>query len=225
MDSQTLFPREFFGWKLSRAEERANAITHGLGLLLSIAGAVAMVTNVVGNGDMWREIGCVAYVASLIAVYAMSTLSHSATTPEWRSYFRALDQGCIYFLIAATYTPFSLAYLRTTPWWLLLGAIWAVALWGFVSKVIFAHRVEAVSIWPCIVLGWMPVVSVPALVGIVPIAAFWWMLVGGLCYTIGTLFLWNDYKVRHFHAIWHILVIAGSACHFMAIFYFVAPAA
>ena len=71
----------------------------------------------------------------------------------------------------------------------------------------------------------MPVVSVPALVGIVPIAAFWWMLVGGLCYTIGTLFLWNDYKVRHFHAIWHILVIAGSACHFMAIFNFVAPVA
>lgn len=225
MDSQTLFPREFFGWKLSRAEERANALTHGMGLLLSIAGAVAMVLNVVGNGDFWREVGCMVYVGSLIAVYAMSTLSHSAQTPEWRSFFRALDQGCIYCLIAATYTPFSLAYLRTTPWWLLLGAIWAVALWGFFSKVVFSHRVESVALWPCIVLGWMPIVSVPALVGIVPIAAFWWMLVGGLCYSIGTIFLRYDYKVRHFHAIWHILVIAGSTCHFMAIFYFVAPAA
>ncbi len=222
MDRRQLFPRDFFGWQLSRAEERANAITHGLGLVLSVVGAVVMASNVFGDGDVWREIGCGVYVASLIAVYAMSTLSHSATTPEWRSFFRALDQGCIYFLIAATYTPFSLVYLRTTPWWLLLGAIWAVALWGFLSKVFFAHRVEAVSIWPCIVLGWMPTISVPALAGIVPMAAFWWMLVGGLCYTVGTIFLRYDYKVRHFHAIWHLMVIAGSACHFLAIFAFVA---
>ncbi len=224
MDTESLFPRDFFGWRLSCAEERANALTHGLGLLLSIAGAVLMAMNVVDDGDIWREIGCTVYVASLIAVYAMSTLSHAATTPEWRSYFRALDQGCIYLLIAATYTPFSLVYLRTAPWWLLLTAIWSVALWGFLSKVVFAHRVEAVSIWPCIVLGWMPTISVPALAGIVPTAAFWWMLVGGLCYTFGTIFLRYDDKVRHFHAIWHILVIAGSACHFLAIFAFVARA-
>src|SRR3989304_6310318 len=216
MDSRQHFPREFFGWRLSRAEERANALTHGLGFVLSVAGAIAMATNVFGESDMWRQIGCGVYVASLIAVYAMSTLSHSATTQEWRSFYRALDQGCIYFLIAATYTPFSLAYLRTTPWWLLLGAIWGVALWGFLSKVVFAHRVEAVSIWPCIVLGWMPTVSVPALAGIVPAAAFWWMLLGGLCYTVGTIFLRYDYKVRHFHAVWHMLVLAGRACHFLA---------
>jgi len=222
MDSESLFPREFFGWRLSRAEERANAATHGLGLLLSIVGAVVMAWIVVGDGDLWRGIGCSVYAASLIAVYAMSTLSHSATTPEWRSYFRALDQGCIYLLIAATYTPFSLAYLRTTPWWLLLGAIWSIALWGFLSKVVFSHRVESVALWPCILLGWMPTISVPALAGIVPVAAFWWMLTGGLCYTIGTIFLRYDYKVRHFHAVWHILVIAGSACHFLAIFAFVA---
>jgi len=222
MDSSSLFPREFFGWRLSRAEERANAITHGLGFLLSVVGAIVMAINVYGDGDVWREMGCGVYVLSLLAVYGMSTLSHSANTPEWRSFFRALDQGCIYFLIAATYTPFSLAYLRTTPWWLLLGAIWAVALWGFLSKVFFAHRVDAVSIWPYIVLGWMPTISVPALAGIVPMAAFWWMLVGGLCYTLGAIFLRYDYKVRHFHAIWHLFVLAGSTCHFLAILAFVA---
>jgi hemolysin III len=222
MDSCQLFPREFFGFGLSRAEERANAITHGLGLVLSVVGAVAMATYVLVDGDLWRQIGCSVYVASLIAVYAMSTLSHAASTPQWRSFFRAMDQGCIYFLIAATYTPFSLAYLHTTPWWLLLGAIWSVALWGFLSKVVFAHRIDAVSLWPCLVLGWMPTISVPALVGVVPVAAFWWMLVGGLCYTVGTIFLRYDYKVRHFHAIWHLMVIAGSACHFLAIFAFVA---
>jgi hemolysin III len=222
MDTTSLFPREFFGYRLSRAEERANAMTHGLGLALSLVGAVVMAVSVLGDGDVWRAVGCSVYVASLIAVYAMSTLSHSFTTPKWRAFFRALDQGCIYFLIAATYTPFSLAYLRTTPWWLLLGAIWAIALWGFLSKVVFSHRVESVSLWPCILLGWMPTVSVPALAGIVPFAAFWWMLIGGLCYTLGTLFLRYDYKVRHFHAVWHLFVIAGSTCHFLAILAFVA---
>lgn len=222
MPNPQFFPSEVFGWRLSRAEERANAITHGLGLALSVIGAVVMAASVLRDNDVWRQIGCGVYVASLIAVYAMSTLSHSARSLEWRSFFRALDQGCIYFLIAATYTPFSLAYLRTTPWWLLLGTIWVIALWGFFSKVVFAHRIEAVSIWPCIVLGWMPSVSVPALAGIVPAAAFWWMLVGGLCYTVGTIFLRYDDKVRHFHAIWHLLVIAGSTCHFLAIFAFVA---
>ena len=221
MNSQRFLPRDFFGGGLSPAEERANAITHGLGLVLSVVGAIVMAVVFHGYGDAWRVVGCSVYVASLIAVYAMSTLSHSCSTSRRRAFFRSLDQGCIYFLIAATYTPFSLAYLRTTPWWLLLGAIWAIALWGFLSKVVFAHRVDAVSIWPCIVLGWMPVVSVPALAGIVPAAAFWWMLVGGLCYSLGTIFLRYDYKVRHFHAVWHLCVIAGSACHFLGILVFV----
>lgn len=209
-------------YRLSPAEELANAATHALGLLLSVVGAVVMAVSVLGQADKWRVIGCGVYLASLMAVYAMSTLSHSFRSPRWREFFRALDQGTIYLLIAATYTPFSLVYLRTTPWWLLLSAVWAVAIWGFISKVFFAHRLDSVSIWPCLLLGWMPTISVPALAGIVPTAAFWWMLVGGLCYTLGTIFLRYDYKVKHFHAVWHLLVIAGSVCHFVAIFGFVA---
>jgi hemolysin III len=208
--------------KLSRAEELANALTHGVGLVLSITGAIVMAMTVLRQGDAWRVVGCAVYLASLVAVFATSTLSHSCSTPRWRDVFRALDQGFIYLLIAATYTPFSLAYLRTAPWWLLLGAIWALALWGFLAKVAFAHRVEAVSIWPCMLLGWMPIISVPSFVGVVPLAAFWWMLVGGACYTLGTVFLIHDAKVRHFHAVWHLLVIAGSSCHFLAILLFVA---
>lgn len=222
MDSCQVLPHEFLNWRLSRSEERANVITHGLGFLLSLVGAIAMAASVYGDGDVWRQVGCSVYAASLVALYAMSTLSHSATSPRWRSFFRALDQGCIYLLIAATYTPFSLVYLRTAPWWLLLGAIWAIACWGFLSKVVFSHRVEAVSLWPYVLLGWMPTISVPALADVVPAAAFWWMLVGGLCYSVGTIFLRYDYKVRHFHTVWHLMVLAGSACHFLAIFAFVA---
>jgi hemolysin III len=175
--------------------------------------------------DVWLATGCGVYLASLLAVYAMSTLSHSCQTLPRKAFFRRLDQGFIYLLIAATYTPFALAYLRDGVWWVLLGAIWSVALVGFVAKVFFAHRVEAVSVASYLLLGWMPALSVPALLATVPIAALWWMLLGGVCYTLGTLFLIYDARVRHFHAVWHLLVIAGSICHFLGIFVAVASAA
>jgi hemolysin III len=216
--------RSSIDWPRLDAEELVNALTHGIGLALSLCGAMVMVANVLTHGDAWRLAGCSIYLASLVAVYTMSTLSHSFTRPQLRSLFRRLDQGFIYFLIVATYTPFSLAYLRTWPWWILLGAMWAVALWGFVSKVLFAHRVEAVSVWPCIVLGWLPAIAAPSLMHMIPLAVLWWMLAGGVLYSLGTLFLLNDNRIRHFHAVWHLFVIAGSACHFLAILAFIAPA-
>jgi hemolysin III len=211
---------------LMGSEELANALTHGFGLALSVTGAAIMAVVLLSHGDAWRTIGCSVYLASLVAVYATSTLSHGCTAPRWRSFFRSLDQGFIYFLIAATYTPISLTYLRTGVWWLLLGAVWAVALYGFASKVFFAHRVEAVSVWPYVLLGWLPAISAPTLLIIVDgaRAGLWWMLIGGLCYTFGALFLICDHKVRHFHAIWHLFVIAGSTCHFLAILLFIANA-
>ena len=225
MSSQSLSEHRTTGIQPSPGEEFANAITHGVGLALSVTGAVLMAAVLLSHGDPWRTIGCSVYLASLVAVYATSTLSHSCTKPRWKSFFRSLDQGFIYFLIAATYTPISLTYLRTGVWWLLLGAVWAVALYGFVSKVFFAHRVEAVYVWPYIVLGWLPILSVPKLLSIVDDhTGFLLMLIGGLCYTFGAVFLVCDRKVRHFHAVWHLFVIAGSTCHFLAILLFIANA-
>jgi hemolysin III len=105
---------------------------------------------------------------------------------------------------------------------MLLAVIWAIALAGFVSKVFLAHRVHLVSVAPYVFLGWLPVVAAPALVHAMPMNIFWWMLVGGLFYTVGTLFLIYDARVRHFHAVWHLCVIAGSACHFCGILFSVA---
>ena len=206
---------------LSPAEELANRITHGIGLMLSLVGVAVMVT-VLGQGDGWRIAGCSLYLGSLIAVYAMSTLSHTFEDERRRSLFRALDQGAIYLLIAATYTPFSMAYLHTVPWWIVLGLVWSIALWGFFSKVCFAYRLEEVSMWPCIILGVIPFVCVPSLVGVVSLAALWWMLLGVAFYTVGLVFWVNDRRVKHFHAVWHVLVMAGSSCHFVAILLFVA---
>jgi hemolysin III len=212
-------------WDRTAADEAVNTATHALGFLLAAMGGLVMAGSVLGHGDVWRVVGCGVYLSSLLAVYAMSTLSHGATSPGWKSWFRRLDQAFIYLLIAATYTPFSLAYLRSPGWWVLLGAIWLVALWGFVSKLLFAHRVEAVSIVSYVLLGWMPIMAVPALWHTLPLGAFLWMLAGGVCYSLGTLFLTYDQRVRHFHAVWHLCVIAGSACHFLGILLFVVKAA
>jgi hemolysin III len=138
--------------------------------------------------------------------------------------FRILDQAIIFLLIVGTYTPFALAFLRT-GWWLgLLIAMWAVALIGFVSKVLYAHRVDSVSVAIYLALGWTPIIAGWPLTGLVPARALWWMLIGGLCYTLGAVFLLLDRRVEHFHAVWHLLVIAGSGWHFLAIYQYVAAA-
>lgn len=209
-------------WSIG-AEEAANTITHGLGFFLSVLGAIAMAIRVLHEGDDWRVLGCMVYASSLVGVYALSTLSHCCSATNLKHFFRILDQAFIYLLIAATYTPFSLAFLRTGPWWLFLAIMWTIAIFGFLSKILLAHRINSVSIWIYVVLGWMPIVAGSSLVNLVPAAGLWWMLIGGLCYTVGTVFLVFDNHVRHFHAVWHLFVVAGSACHFFVILLFVAP--
>ena len=205
---------------LTVEEEIANSVTHGLACVLSILGAFIM-ADTLGGGDGWRVAGCSVFVTAMIAVYAMSTLSHVFQTPRLRSLLRAIDQGTIYLLIAGTYTPFSLAFLHSTSWWILLGAVWAVAIYGFTSKILFSHRVENVSMWPCLVCGALPFASVPTLLGMLPLACLGWMILGVVCYLLGLVFWLNDRKVRNFHAVWHMLVMAGSAAHFSGILLFV----
>jgi hemolysin III len=217
MSSIIATPLESAPWERSAADELVNAATHAVGCLLAIFGAVVIAGTVSRSGNLPSIVGCAVYLASLITVYAMSTLSHSATSPKWKLLFRRLDQGTIFLLIAATYTPFSIAYLPGAAWWILLAAIWVMAIAGFVSKVFFAHRVDLVSVTPYVLLGWMPAIGAPTIVQTIPLSIFMWMLVGGVCYTLGTLFLIYDDRIRHFHAIWHLFVIAGSVCHFCGV--------
>ncbi|MHB1035003.1 MAG: PAQR family membrane homeostasis protein TrhA [Pirellulales bacterium] len=207
--------------KVSQVEELANAVTHGIGLVLSIVGAVVLITHSHSQGDAYRVVGCTVFALTLIAVYAASTLSHTPLRPRLKHLFRTLDQGSIYLLIVGTCMPFALTYLRTDWWFLFFGSMWTVALCGFVSKTLFSHRVDAVATWSYLLLGWMPIATVPSLIDVVPAAALWWMLIGGLCYTFGTLFLVHDNRHPLFHPVWHLFVIAGSTCHFMTILFFV----
>ncbi len=205
----------------SADEELVNAITHGIGLALAAVGSLVLMTGVAPLGNNQLAAGCAAYLFTLVAVYAMSTVSHTVTQPKWRMLFRQLDQGFIYLLIVGTYTPFSLAYLHGAFWNALLAFMWCFALAGFASKAIFAHRIETGSIIPYLFLGWMSIIALPTIWQVAPPQVFMLIFAGGMCYTIGTFFLLNDTKVRHFHAAWHLWVIAGSTTHFMALLLYV----
>lgn len=206
----------------SLVEEIANSVTHGIGLILSLVASSILLSCVLSHPAPWRLVGCGVFAAALVAVYAASTLSHAVSQPDWRRAFRILDQACIYLLIVGTYTPFALEYLRFGWWWLFLSLMWAAALVGFLSKLLFRHRIDAVTIWSYLLLGWVPIIPAWVYLNLVPWGALTWILAGGLCYTAGTVFLVLDHRRLHFHAIWHLFVMAGSVCHFCAVLVFVA---
>lgn len=212
---------DYPAWQRSEAEEFVNTVTHGLGFLLAAAGSLVMMDGVLAVNNFQLAVGCCVYLISLMSVYAMSTLSHSATSVRWKSLFRQLDQAFIYLLIVGTYTPFSLAYLRGPQWDVLLVVMWLVASVGFVSKTFFGHQVEAVSVASYVMLGWLPIVTIPTLLQVAPSGVLDAILAGGLCYTVGTIFLIYDERVKHFHAAWHLCVMSGSACHFIGMLIFV----
>lgn len=205
-------------------EELVNTVTHACGLVLSLAAGALLITTAAARHDGWCVAGCAIYAASMTGVYAASSLSHGVRTAHLRRRFRILDQALIYLMIAGTYTPFGFTYLRGGNWWVLTAAMWLVAWAGFLSKTWFAYRIEAATAWTYVLLGWLPMTALRPLLDTVPSGALQWMLAGGLCYTIGTVFLAQDMRVKYFHALWHLLVMAGSGCHFVAIYWYIARA-
>jgi hemolysin III len=196
-------------------EERANCITHGIGLALSIAGVAGLLAAATEHCGMWLIAGCGIYGFTLIAVYAASTLSHAIHTPEIKQHVRAWDQGLIYLLIAGSYTPFALVYLAHGWWWLLLEVIWVGAIIGFFAKVVLRHRIESVSITACMLLGWIPALAIQPILHFLPTPGLFLMFMGGVCFSIGAVFLIADRKVPYAHAIWHVFVIAGHSCQYV----------
>lgn len=221
LDPTAVMPVDFPARNRTAADEIENAATHGMGFMLATVGAYLMLERLATGTHGWLAVGCAMYLVSLLGVYSMSTMSHAATSLPRKFLYRQLDQGFIYLLIVATYTPFSIAFLHGPIWTLLLCAMWAVAIGGFVKKVFFAHHVNRVALLPPVLLGWMPIVSLPTLVQVAPAGAVNLILAGGACYTVGILFLAYDERVKHFHAVWHLSVIAGSTFHFLGIMNYV----
>ena len=199
-----------------RDEELMNSITHGLGLVLSIAGLSALVTLAGNHGTTRYTVGCGVYGASLVMLYAASTLYHSWPAGELKRVFHLLDHIGIYVLIAGTYTPMALFASRGLVGWSCVTAAWGFALIGSCVKVARISRLDDDSSMPYLVMGVMCVMSVLQLVANIPSGATTWLLAGGLCYLAGAIFYFNDEK-RFYRSIWHLFVLAGSICHYRAV--------
>ncbi len=206
-------------------EELANCITHGVGLILSVAGLAGLIAVAALQGTAWHIVGCTVYGTSLVLVYMASTLYHSATMPRTKRMLRTMDHVAIYLLIAGTYTPFTLINLRG-PWgWTLFGIVWALAVMGIAFKFTFGHRHDRFSLAVYLIMGWVCLIAAKPIVQVVPSGALLLLLGGGLAYTAGTVFYANDKSFRYFHAIWHVFVLVGSLLHFCAVLFYVVPVA
>ncbi|MDQ3317839.1 MAG: hemolysin III family protein [Actinomycetota bacterium] len=196
-------------------EEAANVATHAVGLLASVVGVVVLVYLGVARGEILHVASAGVYGATLVALYAASTLYHAFRRPGAKRVLRVLDHCAIYLLIAGTYTPFVLVGLGGGWGWTLFGIIWAMAAAGIVFKVFATGRFAVISTAAYVSMGWLGVVAIGPLVRSLPGAALAWLLAGGIAYTAGTLFYHR--KIPYSHALWHVFVLIGSVCHFVAI--------
>ena len=206
----------------SEAEELLNRLTHGLGALLSIAGVAALIVLSAGQHDGYRVVSACIYGASMIVFYCLSTAYHSVRKPYVRYVFRILDHASIYLMIAGSYTPFALVTLRG-PWgWSLFGTVWGLGVFGAAMKIVTTHRFPYIGPLLYIGLGWIVVIAFKPLSAALAINGMYLLFAGGIAYTFGVVFyLWD--RIPFNHAIWHLFVLTGSACHFFAIYFYVTP--
>lgn len=206
----------------SKNEEVLNVITHGLGFLLSVAALVILVVFASIRGNAWHIVSFSIYGASLATLYLASTLFHMTRKQKLRNKLNIFDHAAIYFLIAGTYTPFLLVTIRG-PWgWSLFGVIWGLAILGIVLKFFFIGRYDILSALIYVIMGWLIIVAIEPMNSNLPPAAMWWLLGGGLAYTIGMIFYLLN-KLPFNHAIFHIWVLMGSFAHFFTVFFYVLP--
>lgn len=198
-------------------EEIANVATHGLGLIASLAVFPAVVLVAMRWGDPGVVVGAAVFGASLIGVYASSTMYHALPTGPRKDLWRSLDQCAVYLLIAGTYTPFALGALRG-PWgWALLGTIWLAALTGIIVKIGLRRHADRVENAAYLAMGWFVLVAAGPLLEQIGWAGLAWLLAGGVAYTVGTIFLVRQSRLRFGHCAWHVFVLGGSACHVVAV--------
>ncbi len=201
-------------------DEYANLMTHGLGLLLSLVASAVLMSHAMERQRAITIATCAIYCTTLVGLYAASTLSHAFHDLARRRFYRALDQACIFLLIAGSFTPVGVAYFRHGWPFLIVPVMWVIALCGVVLVARVGNLTRRAKFLYGI-LGWLPVIAIKPLYDAAPFELVAWMIAGGVLYSTGTLFLTVDERVRYFHALWHTFVIAGSTCHYIAILQFV----
>ncbi len=203
-------------------EELVNSLTHGMGALLSAAGLGVLVFLAYRHGSTLHLVSCSIFGATLVLLYTASTLYHSVRSPKLKHIFKVIDHSCIYLLIAGTYTPFTLVTLQGSWGRTLFGLIWVLAAAGIVFQLFFVYRFKILATVAYVLMGWVAVVAIKPLLEALPAGGFAWILAGGLVYTAGAfLYLWKSLPFNH--AIWHLFVLGGSTCHYVAVLLYVVP--
>ena len=207
----------------SDIEERANAITHGLGVVLGVVGLILLLIRAFDHqADMLTITSMAVYGSSIILLFLASTLYHSITTEKTKRLLKTLDHCAIYLLIAGSYTPFLLVSLRTPLAMGLMAVIWGIALVGIIMKIAFVYRFKHLSLVTYLAMGWLSLIVVYQLAMNIEMGGLVLLALGGVIYSLGVIF-YVAKRIPYNHAIWHLFVLAGCACHFFAIYLFVTP--
>lgn len=199
-----------------------HAVSHGAGLLLSITGLAWMLNLSIAAADSWRIIASSIYGASLISLFLSSTVYHGLHASPHKPLFKLLDHCAIYLLIAGTSTPFLIVAMRSNTGWWLFGGMWALAAAGVVIKLWHGHRYPRLSLAGYLLMGWLLVIVAPEMMDAIGVNGMVWLVAGGLCYSVGAVF-YAAKKLYFHHVVWHFLVLAGAACHFLAVVWYVLP--
>lgn len=200
--------------------EKFNSLTHLLGTVLASIGCSALVSFAILQGDVYRIVGFSIYSAATIGLYLTSTVYHSVRGP-FKTFMQRMDHISIYLMIAGSYTPFTLVTLRGAWGWSLFGVIWGLALVGIAQEIILGKKTRRYSLIIYLLMGWIIVIAMKPLIAALPLGGILWLAAGGLCYTGGVGFYVFDEKIRHFHGIWHLFVLAGTICQFISLYKYV----
>ena len=205
----------------SLGEEVANSVSHGLGLLAALAAFPVLVTSALQRGSAMEIAGASVFATTVVLLYFTSTLFHAFPQSRAKRVFQVLDHSAIYFLIAGTYTPFTLGVLNGTRGWVLFGLVWGMALVGTLLKAVGGVRYNTLSTLVYLAMGWLVVIAADLVWAQVPAWGIFWLFAGGIAYTAGAAFFLAE-RIRYFHFVWHLFVIAGTACHVVAVLWYAA---
>ncbi|MFT4171942.1 MAG: hemolysin III family protein [Rhodocyclaceae bacterium] len=200
-------------------EEIANSISHGVGCVAAIVGAPFLIMETLGDG-MKNVVGASIFAATMILMYLSSTLYHALPRGRSKEFFHRVDHAAIYLLIAGTYTPFTLGVLSGIWGWVLFGLVWALAAIGLTLKAFNRLNRKWLSVSIYLAMGWLIVIAAAPMTAKVPLNGLLWLAGGGLAYTAGTIFYALSSRLRFFHFIWHLFVLAGATCHFFAVLWY-----
>jgi hemolysin III len=206
----------------SPAEERFNIGSHAVGLALSLVGLVLLVMRAVALGTTLHVVSFAIFGASVVVLYAASTIYHSTREPLLRIKLRTVDHAAIYILIAGSYTPFTLGVLHGAVGWTLFGVSWGMAVTGIILKLFFTGRFNLFSTLMYVLMGWVIVFAIKPLILAFPGAGIVWLAAGGIAYTLGAAF-YSIRKMPYGHAVFHVFVLIGTGCHFIAVYFYILP--